>query len=72
MKKFEDCEHDITLAEFFKALAAAKTRYQLLFIFIVLFVGGVLGSLWENDRIVPYYQQELQELRTEIQELKNS
>ena len=72
MKKYEDREHDITLAELFIALATVKTRYQLLFIFIVLFVGGVLGSLWENERVVPYYQQELQELKIEINELKNS
>lgn len=72
MKKYEDREHDITLAEIFTALAAAKARYQLLFIFIVLFVGGVLGSLWENNRVVPFYQSELQELKTEINELKKS
>ena len=54
------------------ALAATKARYQILFIFIILFIGGVLGSLWENERVVPYYQQELQELRTEVNELKNS
>ena len=72
MKKHEDYEHDITLTELFMALAATKARYQILFIFIILFIGGVLGSLWENERVVPYYQQELQELRTEVNELKNS